>query len=217
MPKFCVKCGAPLEENAKFCVSCGATINNDNIKLPEKEIKPSFDAKSVENGQNNNPMRIIIGALLLMFVLSCGGYYYYTQHKETTQVSKSVPQGTKYTNEGKKLDSEKKPLPEEKGNSEKQTEKEVPNWHWIKDNNTGVYIWNPEPTEGESIVWNGGYVQDGDYRYADGAGIVTWYKNGKVIQVDEGAFIRGRHHGHFTHKFPSGKVKKSNWDNGREI
>jgi len=92
-----------------------------------------------------------------------------------------------------------------------------PDWHWIKDNNTGVYIWNPEPEDGEYIVWNGDYVQVGKYRYANGPGIVTWYKNGKVIQVDNGAFERGRHHGKFTHKFPSGKVKYSNWDHGKEI
>lgn len=100
---------------------------------------------------------------------------------------------------------------------QRYTQQEEPDWHWIKDNNTGVYIWNPEPEDGEYIVWNGGYVEVGKYRYANGLGIVTWYKNGKVIQVDNGAFDTGRHHGKFTHKFPSGKVIYSNWDHGREI
>lgn len=89
--------------------------------------------------------------------------------------------------------------------------------HWIKDNNTNVYIWNPEPSDGESITWSGGYVEDGDRRYANGSGTVTWYKNNQIIQVDEGGFLHGKHHGKFTHKFPSGNVIYSNWDHGKEI
>ncbi len=89
--------------------------------------------------------------------------------------------------------------------------------HWIEDSRTGVYLWNPEPAEGESIVWSGGFVTDGNIRYAEGSGVVTWYRNGEVIQIDEGGFSHGRHHGHFSHKFPSGRIIYSNWDHGREI
>ena len=89
--------------------------------------------------------------------------------------------------------------------------------HWIKDTQNGVYLWNPEPSENESIVWSGDYIQDGDYRYAEGSGTLTWYKNGEVIQVDEGTFKHGRHHGQFKHTFPSGNVVYSNWNNGTEI
>lgn len=89
--------------------------------------------------------------------------------------------------------------------------------HWIKDDSTGVYLWNPEPKEDESISWSGSYIQDGNYRYANGAGTVTWYRNGRVIQVDNGAFEHGRHNGQFSHKFPSGRVIYSNWDHGKEI
>ncbi|MBQ6132048.1 MAG: hypothetical protein IJL12_06870 [Selenomonadaceae bacterium] len=88
--------------------------------------------------------------------------------------------------------------------------------HWIKDAN-GVYLWNPKPTPGETITWSGDFVQDGDYRYADGAGITTWYLNGEIEQVDEGTFRHGQRHGKFTHKFPGGRVSHSNWDNGIEI
>lgn len=95
--------------------------------------------------------------------------------------------------------------------------KVVPDWHWIKDSNNGAYIWNPEPSDGESIVWSGDYIQDGDYRFANGKGTVTWYKNGKIIQVDKGEFIHGRHHGRFSHEFPSGKVIYSDWDHGKEL
>ena len=89
--------------------------------------------------------------------------------------------------------------------------------NWISDSSRNIYLWNPEPGENESISWSGGYVQEGGYRYADGAGVVHWYRNGKLIQTDEGAFIRGRHNGHFKHIFPSGRIDYSNWDNGVEI
>lgn len=88
--------------------------------------------------------------------------------------------------------------------------------HWISDNN-GVYLWNPQPQYGESITWSGGFVRDGNYKLADGTGVVTWYLNGEVEQVDNGTFRHGQRHGHFTHKFSSGKVRYSNWDNGVEI
>ena len=88
--------------------------------------------------------------------------------------------------------------------------------HWIKDSRE-VYLWNPEPQDGESITWSGGFVQDGDYKFADGSGIVTWYRNGEVIQVDNGTFRHGRHHGRFSHEFPSGRVDYSNWDHGVEV
>ena len=89
-------------------------------------------------------------------------------------------------------------------------------YHWISDAND-VYLWNPEPQDGESIHWSGGYVRDGNHKFADGIGVVTWYRGGQVIQVDEGTFIRGRHHGQFKHTFKSGRVDYSNWDHGVEI
>lgn len=89
--------------------------------------------------------------------------------------------------------------------------------HWIKDNNTDVYLWNPEPYGNERISWNGSYMQDGDYKFAEGSGTVTWYRDGQVIQVDEGSFEHGRHHGRFKHTLESGNVVYSNWAHGKEI
>ena len=89
--------------------------------------------------------------------------------------------------------------------------------NWIKDSK-GVYLWNPEPQEGESITWSGSFVQDGNYKYAEGNGIVKWYnKNGEVVQVDEGNFKHGQRHGKFRHTFKSGNVEFINWDNGKEV
>lgn len=89
--------------------------------------------------------------------------------------------------------------------------------HWIKDTANGAYVWNPEPQDGESVRWDGGTVRDGDNLYAQGNGKLTWYKNGQVIQVDEGTFEHGRHHGKFKHTFKSGNVDYSNWNHGEEI
>ena len=89
--------------------------------------------------------------------------------------------------------------------------------HWIKDTNSGAYLWNPEPSGNETVSWSGNYVQDGDYRYADGSGTLKWYRDGKLIQTDEGTFERGRHNGQFKHTFPSGKVSYSNWNHGKEV
>ena len=89
--------------------------------------------------------------------------------------------------------------------------------HWIKDTANGAYVWNPEPQDGESVRWDGGTVRDGNNLYAQGNGRLTWSKNGQVIQVDEGTFEHGKHHGKFKHTFKSGNVDYSNWNHGEEI
>ncbi|MBQ3443954.1 MAG: hypothetical protein IJG33_12010, partial [Selenomonadaceae bacterium] len=66
-------------------------------------------------------------------------------------------------------------------------------------------------------TWNGGFVQDGNYKFADGSGTLTWYRDGEITQVDEGNFQHGQRQGRFSHKFPSGRVVYSNWNNGVEI
>ena len=142
------------------------------------------------------------------------------EYKDDDTVSKRTyynKAGVEVKQPGQGNGSIKKNVAAPAANVSQSANKETPNWHWICDQNNGAWLWNPEPADGESVRWDGGYVEDGAYRYADGAGTLTWYKNGKVIQVDDGAFVRGRHHGHFTHRFPSGKVKYSNWKNGREI
>ena len=89
--------------------------------------------------------------------------------------------------------------------------------HWIKDLNNGAYVWNPEPQDGESVRWSGDVVREGDNLYAQGRGTLTWYRDGQVIQTDEGYFERGKHNGKFKHTFKSGNVDYSNWDHGQEI
>ncbi|MBR3622357.1 MAG: hypothetical protein IKN43_03285, partial [Selenomonadaceae bacterium] len=97
--------------------------------------------------------------------------------------------GGKPVKYGAKDTSETETAPQTKNNSSNIHTTQVPTGkHWISDFQ-GVYLWNPEPTGDESISWSGGYVTDGGYKYANGKGTVTWYKNGKIIQVDDGAFI----------------------------
>ena len=87
--------------------------------------------------------------------------------------------------------------------------------NWIKDDN-GVYLWNPEPQEGERITWSGSFVQDGNYKFAEGTGVVKWYnKNGEIVQTDESTFKHGQRHGKFKHTFKSGNVEYINWENGK--
>ena len=89
--------------------------------------------------------------------------------------------------------------------------------HWIQSQN-GIYLWNPSPVDGESVEWSGNYIQDGNYRFAEGSGQITWYRYGRNTQIDEGNFEHGRHHGQFKHNFiKSGRVEYSYWANGEEV
>ncbi|MBQ7630184.1 MAG: hypothetical protein IJS81_08250 [Selenomonadaceae bacterium] len=121
---------------------------------------------------------------------------------------------------GSDSNSEKVTTPTEKSEStEKPAEKVVQSLgeHWIKDANN-VYLFNPKPIAGESIEWSGNFVQDGDYKFADGEGKITWYLNGEIEQIDEGTFKHGQRDGNFRHEFfPGGSVAYTKWDNGVEI
>ena len=133
--------------------------------------------------------------ILIIFVLFCIGSC--LPSKDNNQTTQEPQSSTSTSSESYALD--------------------INDAHWIKDNQNGTYLWNPEPGENETITWSGDYIQDGDYRFAEGSGTLTWYKDGEVIQVDEGTFKHGRHHGQFKHTFPSGRVDYSNWNNGTEI
>lgn len=89
---------------------------------------------------------------------------------------------------------------------------------WIQDKNTGAFMENPSPVEGETVSWSGSTVWSGDYKFVHGYGTTTWTRYGKIIQIDEGTFIYGRRNGEFKHQyFPSGRIEYSNWSNGTEI
>ena len=90
-------------------------------------------------------------------------------------------------------------------------------YHWYADRNTGVLIWNPLPEDGESVTWNGGSVEDGGHRYANGNGIATWYLNGAFEQKDEGTYIHGYREGNFKQTMADGRVKYTKWHQGAKV
>ena len=91
-------------------------------------------------------------------------------------------------------------------------------YHWIQATNNAVWLWNPEPGDGETITWSGEYISIDGIRYANGYGTVVWRRYGEVVQIDEGTFTKGRHHGRFKHTFPkSGRVEYSYLENGVEV
>ena len=228
MARFCTKCGAALNEGVKFCTKCGAPVTSP---LPNNSgwggtPVPSYGNRMQPTREDDSEKKIIVlllSVILGLLVFGGIGYYLYTQIMDpqnitpasSSQKSASVERQDK--TETTKKDAVVEDTQKEKKEAAPQVVEDKPNWHWIQDTTTGVWLWNPEPEDGEWIVWSGDYVSDGNYRYANGPGVVTWYKKGKVIQVDTGSFERGRHHGRVTHKFPSGKVKYSNWSHGREI
>lgn len=74
----------------------------------------------------------------------------------------------------------------------------------------GIFVWNPQPAEGETVLWSG-TVLDG---YAEGEGKLTWYWHGKVVSVYEGDMHKGRPHGKGKYKFADGDVYDGQWQDG---
>ncbi|TYZ23924.1 zinc ribbon domain-containing protein [Selenomonas ruminis] len=238
MAKYCTKCGAVLNGNVKFCEKCGAPVAQGPVNTmgnpqqttqvpPQNNVgwRASYGTgmQPPEDDSSKKIIILLLSVILGLLVFGGIGYYLYTQIMDPQNITPASSSHKVNREDSKdKTDTSKKDAVIEDKQKEKKEEapkaaEDKPNWHWIQDTTTGVWLWNPEPAEGEWIVWSGDYVTDGNYRYANGSGVLTWYKNGKVIQVDHGTFERGRHHGRFTHKFPSGKVKYSNWNHGREL
>ena len=202
MQKFCEQCGSVLKPGDKFCVSCGAEVPETNNSQPtQNSTRPS----SNKNAKIFIPIVLIVSLIGVGVGVWAGMEYFKTEDKVVTETQKppeNVSVKPTPTNIPEPVVSAPAPLGIE----------------WIQDINTGIYLKNPEPTDGESITWSGGYVQDGQYKLADGYGVINWYRYGELKQVDEGTFIKGERNGNFKHKFyPSGNVSYSNWDHGVEI
>lgn len=90
-------------------------------------------------------------------------------------------------------------------------------YHWFMDSRTGVLIWNPMPEDGETVTWDGGSIQDGAYRYAEGTGVSTWYLNGAFEQKDEGTYVHGYREGDFKQTMADGRVKYTKWRQGTRV
>lgn len=63
---------------------------------------------------------------------------------------------------------------------------------WITDPKSGCRAWNAAPRAGESVTWEGPCV-DGT---AEGKGVLRWFLNGEMTEIDAGDFKKGKLDGH---------------------
>jgi len=74
---------------------------------------------------------------------------------------------------------------------------------WIAGGKTGCKVWNPHPSSGETVAWNGP-CKDG---FADGKGVLDWLRAGSRFERDEGIWRAGRQTGEGTQSWPLGEYK----------
>jgi hypothetical protein len=74
---------------------------------------------------------------------------------------------------------------------------------WISDNRMRCRVWNPNPTAQESASWSGS-CEDG---FAQGEGVVQWFRNGLPLERNEGSWMRGRQVGHGVQVWTTGRYE----------
>jgi hypothetical protein len=79
---------------------------------------------------------------------------------------------------------------------------------WLADSAAGVRIWNPSPTEGESVKWLG--VKD----TASGSGVAIWSVDGQEREQAAGEWKEGRLDGDAVWQHCSGARYEGGWSNG---
>jgi MORN repeat protein len=72
---------------------------------------------------------------------------------------------------------------------------------WAADPKTGCRVWDPHPQPRQSISWSGRCI-DG---FAEGRGIVQWFKDALVFEKDEGEWHEGRQTGKGVQTWPTGR------------
>lgn len=231
---FCPLCGTKVSPTDKICTNCEYDLIDYQSSIIKSRTQTTVNTKqsatdvdstrstTINKEKKSSTSFIVIGILIVIAFAN----YIFSNSSSDSPNNSTIENKSETTMENalpKKptIDQAKEP------ESVKPAEvpKEIPNpeiipalgANWIKDENTGIYLWNPYPTDNESISWSGGYVQDGDYRYAEGFGTVTWYKDGKLNGIEEGTFEHGKPHGHNVYKFPDGIVKETDWNHGEEI
>ena len=71
---------------------------------------------------------------------------------------------------------------------------------WIVDARSGCRLWNLSPDSDERIEWHGACVGG----YGQGHGLLKWYVNGALYEIDDGEFVHGMMNGHVTMTFADG-------------
>ena len=200
---FCPVCGDRVSSTENLCRKCNYDLNDYRAAISQT-LTPTTEPLNDDSSERKSK-KIFVGSLAAA-TFACIGLV-----KIFGASDAPPPAEPAATVQEEKI----APQPAEVPQAEEPAQ--ILNEHWIKDADTDIYLQNPEPKDGESISWSGGFVQDGKYKFADGNGVVTWYRGGQVIQVDEGTFARGLHNGQFKHTFPSGRTVYSNWNHGEEI
>ena len=226
---FCPLCGTRVSPSDKVCTKCEydlADYQSSIIKSLNKNLSTTninhAENKLVNQEKKSSVSFIVIGILIMIAVTN---YMFSNPSSDSSnnpspEISSPVTPTNEATIEPEIPQPTETPQPTGNPNTAENPKLTViPELgeNWIKDENTGIYLWNPYPTDNESISWSGGYVQDGDYRYAEGFGTVVWYENGKLNGIEEGNFEHGKPHGHNTYKFPDGSIKESDWNHGEEV
>ena len=104
MAKFCMKCGAKLEENVKFCMACGTpvggTAKNTAARQATNEAASGSgtarQAKAVP-AKSQNSGKLLITVLVLIIILLCGGGGYYYYHSRQSQGTEAAVETTSET------------------------------------------------------------------------------------------------------------------------
>lgn len=97
MAKFCMKCGASLEENVKFCKACGTPVNG-TVKRAEASLPDSATSRMESQVRNKKAMPVksqgsnqgLVVVLILIIIALCGGggyYFYHTQQLATQEAA----------------------------------------------------------------------------------------------------------------------------------
>jgi hypothetical protein len=81
----------------------------------------------------------------------------------------------------------------------------------VTDPNNNCATSNPYPQGQESIRWTGG-CRDG---LLDGQGVLTWYRDGRWTERNEGTFRAGELHGDAITTFPDGSTIAGSYVDGR--
>ncbi|NNP67727.1 hypothetical protein [Acinetobacter sp. Ac_5812] len=79
---------------------------------------------------------------------------------------------------------------------------------WIADQK-GCKVWNANPASNESITWSGTCPSG----YANGYGILQWYKSGMAGGRYEGEYLEGNVTGKGIYQYLSGNRYEGNWVN----
>lgn len=81
--------------------------------------------------------------------------------------------------------------------------------HFQQDLN-GIWIWNPLPAEGETVLWEGA-DKDG---YAHGEGVLYWYFKDEEISSYKGTMHAGKPSGWGRYVFADGDIYEGDWKDG---